>query len=122
MQKLGTLFTHMHAHTCFTPLQDIQEAIFRSGVQQRLDLPADAAAAVATAAVAAAAAAPKRLGDMRRSTSPRSTITLKACSEADQALGTPNAVMGPGALQMRSSNRSEGDTEVAAAQQPSLCA
>jgi hypothetical protein len=115
-QKLGTLFTHMHAQTCFTPLQDIQEAIFRSGVQLRLDLPADAAAAVA-----AAAAAPKRLGDMRRSTSPRSTITLKAYSEADQALGTPNAIMAPGALQMRSSNRSEGDTEVDAAQHPSLC-
>jgi hypothetical protein len=100
--------THVVHH-----LQDIQEALVSSGVHQRLQLPGDAAAAPA----AAAAALLKRSGDMRNSTSPRSTITLKTCLEADQVLGTPSNAMAPGAIQMRRSNRSEGDTEVGAAQQ-----
>lgn len=95
-------YQHLQIGTCFEPLQAIQEAVLRSGVPQRLSLLSDAAAG-----------APGARANMRGSSaSPRSTITLKADLEADQQFETPTAVRAPGAVQMRRSNRSEGDTEV----------
>ncbi|WIA11303.1 hypothetical protein OEZ85_011426 [Tetradesmus obliquus] len=83
--------------------QAIQDAVLSCGLIQRLGLPGDAAAA---------AAATGREGGMRASTtSPRSTITLKADLETEQQSGTL-AVGRTSARSMRCSNRSEGDHEL----------
>ncbi|WIA31383.1 hypothetical protein OEZ86_002282 [Tetradesmus obliquus] len=83
--------------------QAIQDAVLSCALIQRLGLPGDAAAA---------AAATGREGGMRASTtSPRSTITLKADLETEQQSGTL-AVGRTSARSMRCSNCSEGDHEL----------
>jgi hypothetical protein len=83
-------------------LQAVQDAVLRSGVAHRLGPRSEAGVAEA----------PSQPAGMRGSTtSPRSTITLKADLGAEQQTCTPTAGRAP-AVQSRRSNRSEGDTEV----------